>query len=63
MAKQCERCNSETNSKSNRFCRDCQVAIKNELLEAGYLTPVPWRTRFRPPGAEENTHETKRGID
>ena len=59
----CERCNeSPTVSRTSRYCATCEKAVKQELKDAGYLTPTPGRS-YRPPDARENVRETKHGRD
>lgn len=63
MSKLCERCKERPPVFKERYCRGCRTKVLKELLASGYLTKVPGRTPLRPKEAQEDTTETKYGVD
>lgn len=60
----CERCGGKKSSRKNRYCGKCRIAVVREMIDSGYLVPVSvMLTKPRPSGSQEDTAETKFGVD
>ena len=63
-SKICERCGKKPARPGYRFCGSCSAILLREMEAKNYLTKVPpLGANWRGPGAEENTYETKHGVD
>ena len=59
----CERCDGETVTKKDRFCRKCKNVVLDELKGAGFLESRHLtRSKLRTSEAKELTYETKHGT-
>jgi ribosomal protein L37E len=53
--RRCDRCGEEFHTREERYCKPCRKAIRAELRESGYLTPLPQR-RIAPSTNNFNPH-------
>ena len=49
--------------RGEKYCNRCRHSVLKELKDSGYLGRVPRNTRERSEDAQENTRETKFGVE